>query len=167
MVVVKQMLSISGTKQKTFRIILSALIVMAAMLVPSARLEAVAKMPSAKIGNQVVKLEVAQTDVEIQRGLMYRTSMEEDAGMVFIFSPPKAVRFWMYHTLIPLDMLFIRNGEVVKIFHHVPPCKSENPRDCPTYPRDSEIEVDKVIELNGGYCKRHQIKEGDKVEFSL
>ncbi len=130
-------------------------------------LPAIGKMPMAKIGKNNIQLEVAQSDHEIQRGLMYRTSLGKDAGMVFLFTPPRGVRFWMYHTLIPLDMLFIKDGKIIKIIEHVPPCKSENPKNCPTYPPDKDVVVDQVIELNGGYCKNHNVKEGDSVEFDL
>jgi len=126
-----------------------------------------AKMPSVKIGKNVVKLEVAASDKEIQRGLMYRTSMPEDQGMVFLFHPPRAVNFWMYHTLIPLDMLFVKDGKIVKIFENVPPCRSEDPKECPLYPEGPGMTVSEVIELNGGYSKRHEVKEGDSVNFQI
>lgn len=128
-----------------------------------------AKSPFAVIGkDNVVKLEVAQSEQEITRGLMFRTSMPEDAGMVFLFDPPRPVNFWMYHTLIPLDMLFIKNGKIVKLFENVPPCKSENPRECPTYPsNEAGPTVTEVVEVNGNWCQRHGIKEGDPVRFTL
>jgi hypothetical protein len=126
------------------------------------------RMPQARIaGKNVVKLEVATSESEIERGLMYRTYLPEDCGMVFLFNPPRPIQFWMYHTLIPLDMCFINNGKIVKIFHEVPPCRSENPGDCPTYPQGSGLLASEVIEVNGGYAKRHGIKEGDKVTFEI
>jgi uncharacterized protein len=118
-------------------------------------------------GRSAVKLEVAQNELEIQHGLMDRTSMPEDSGMVFLFDPPRPVNFWMYHTLIPLDMLFIKNGKIVKLFENVPPCKSEDPKGCPTYPEGPGIEVTEVVEVNGGYAKRHKVKEGQQVFFTL
>lgn len=127
-----------------------------------------AKMPTAKISDKhVVKLEVAATDKEIEHGLMFRTSLPEDQGMVFLFHPPRPVNFWMYHTLIPLDMLFVKNGKIVKIFENVPPCKSENPRDCPTYPAAEGLEVSEVVELVGGYAKKNEVKEGDSISFDM
>jgi hypothetical protein len=130
--------------------------------------KAEAKVPLAKFSNgSMVKLEVASSPEAITRGLMYRTSMPEDSGMVFLFHPMRAVNFWMYHTLMPLDMLFIRDGSIVKLFENVPPCKSENPEDCPRYPSGAGIQVSEVIELNGGYAKRHGLKEGDTVTFEL
>jgi hypothetical protein len=87
--------------------------------------------------------------------------------MVFLFTPPRAVKFWMFHTLISLDMCFIHNDKIVKICHDVPPCRSENPMDCPTYPEGQGVVTSYVLELNGGYAKRHGIKEGDTVIFEL
>ena len=127
-----------------------------------------ARMPLARIaGKNIVQLEVAATESEIKRGLMYRTFMPEDSGMVFIFSPPQSVKFWMYHTLISLDMCFIHDGKIVKICQEVPPCRSEDPNDCPTYPEGQGPVVSYVLELNAGYVKRHGIKEGDKIVFEL
>lgn len=126
------------------------------------------KMPLGKIGaNNVVKLEVAQTEKEIERGLMYRTSLPEDQGMVFIFSPPRPVSFWMAHCFISLDMVFIKNGKVIRICENVPPCRAKDERECPTYPPDAMIEVSEVVELAAGYCKRHDVKVGDPVSFEM
>ncbi|MBA4077829.1 MAG: hypothetical protein C0508_22565, partial [Cyanobacteria bacterium PR.023] len=69
--------------------------------------EALAMLPTVKLGDQEVKLEVASSKEEIENGLMYRTSMPETQGMVFLFHPHRPVAFWMYHTLISLDMLFV------------------------------------------------------------
>jgi len=126
-------------------------------------------VPVACIGkNNIVKLEVASSPEEVQKGLMFRTSLPEGTGMVFLFHPPRKEKFWMYHTLISLDMCFILNDRIVKIFEDVQPCRSENPYDCPTYPGDGPgIMVSEVIELPAGYVKKHGIKEGDKVTFTL
>lgn len=126
-------------------------------------------MPIAHIGEKnAIKLEVASTPEQIERGLMYRTSLAENSGMVFLFRPARPVKFWMYHTLIPLDMCFIYKGQIIKIFENVPPCRSEDPRQCVTYPQeDPGIAVNEVIELAGGYAKSHGIKEGDKVTYEI
>lgn len=149
------------------RFALPATMAAAALFSPGS--EAVeAKMPIGKIGtNNTVKLEVAQTEQEIERGLMYRTSLPEDQGMVFIFSPPRPVNFWMAHCFISLDMLFIKNGKIIKIFENVPPCRAQNERDCPTYPSGAGIEVSEVVELAAGYSKRHNVKVGDPVSFDM
>lgn len=125
------------------------------------------KMPMVEIGKNKVKVEVAQTRAQIERGLMFRTSMPEDHGMIFLFRPPRPVRFWMFNCNISLDMMFIRDGKIVKISHDVPPCKSQKPDECPLYPKEGEIEASEVLEVNAGYCERHGVKEGDTVKFTL
>jgi uncharacterized membrane protein (UPF0127 family) len=132
-------------------------------------LPATAKVPTAEVAGNKIKLEVASTREQITRGLMYRTSMPEDHGMVFLFRPPQAVKFWMAHCFISLDMLMIKDGKIVKIFENVQPERDKPEKDCPTYPSTSEppIMVSEVVEVNGGYAKRHGIKEGDAVDFSF
>lgn len=125
------------------------------------------KVPKAIIGKNTIKLEVASTIPEIRRGLMFRTSMPEDAGMVFIFHPEQEVWFWMKNTLIPLDMLFINDGKIVKISHSAQPCKAAKDEDCPRYPSDGAVKATEVLEVNGGYAQRHGIKEGDKISFEF
>ena len=138
-----------------------------AALTIGSNLKAYAVEPSVTIGDNKIKLEVAATEEAITRGLMYRTSMPENQGMVFLFHPQRAVKFWMYHTLIPLDMLFVKDGKIMKLCENVPPCKSTVPKDCPTYPEGPAVEVSEVIELNAGYASKHHIKEGDPVAYRL
>ncbi|HEY9792163.1 MAG TPA: DUF192 domain-containing protein [Candidatus Obscuribacterales bacterium] len=149
---------------KVSRVAGAALLLCALPSVP-----AVAKVPTAEIDGNKIKLEVASTREQITRGLMYRTSMPEDHGMVFLFRPPLGVKFWMAHCFISLDMLMIKDGKIVKIFENVPPERDKPEQECPTYPPANEppITVSEVVEVNGGYAKRHHIKEGDTVEFSF
>lgn len=154
---------LSGSRSSKFASLVAAL----GMAILSCCSVVDAKTPMAEFGTNKVKLEVARTSAQIQRGLMFRQSMPEDAGMVFIFHPPRAVRFWMFHCFMSLDMIFIRDGKVAKIAENVPPCRSPKPEGCPLYPEDGEIAVSEVVEVNAGYCKRHGIKEGDTVKFTL
>jgi uncharacterized membrane protein (UPF0127 family) len=148
--------------QKQFKIL--SILAVILMSIP-----AFAAVPTVCIGkNNIVKLEVASTSEQVQRGLMFRTSLAEGSGMVFLFHPAAPQKFWMYHCFISLDMCFVLNDHIVKIFENVPPCKAENPNDCPTYPGPGPgITVSEVIELPAGYCKKHGIKEGDKITFQL
>lgn len=126
-----------------------------------------ADVPTATINGNKIKLEIADTEDKIQQGLMFRTALPDDAGMVFLFNPPRGVQFWMFNCYISLDMLFIKDGKIQKICENVPPCKSRDPRKCPTYPEEGEIAVSEVVEVNAGYCKKHNIKEGDEIKFSF
>lgn len=100
------------------------------------------------VGDHVVGLEVAQTQEQQATGLMYRSTLADDRGMLFEFKPPQNVRFWMKDVAIPLDMIFIKDGKLKAIAAAVPPCKTT---PCPTY--GAGTLVDRVIELRGGRAK--------------
>ncbi len=150
-----------------FRSVILSLLLALVLLCPVA----LSKVPIAEIGSNKIKLEVACTMEQIEHGLMERASMPENQGMVFLFRPTQPVRFWMFNCLMPLDMIFIKNGKIVKISRDVPPYKSADharaEREAPRYPSDGEVEVSEVIEVNAGYCTRHGIKDADTVRFDL
>ncbi len=111
------------------------------------------------INNNKFIVELALTDKEHERGLMYRESIPENYGMLFVFKDNDIRYFWMKNTLINLDIIYIdSNGIIQKIYHNVKPCKKE---PCELY--SSEIEVKFVLELNGNTCKQKKIKIGDKI----
>ncbi|MGG6293119.1 DUF192 domain-containing protein [Leptolyngbya sp. AN02str] len=113
----------------------------------------------ATMADQVIQLEVARSPQEQAMGLMYRPSLEDNRGMLFPFRRARPVQFWMRNVLIPLDMVFLRNGEVQAIVT-APPCDAD---PCPTYgPR---VPVDSVIELRGGRAAEIGLSEGDRVEL--
>ncbi|HEY9601719.1 MAG TPA: DUF192 domain-containing protein [Allocoleopsis sp.] len=114
----------------------------------------------AEMAGQRIMLEVAQTPQQQAMGLMYRTSLADDRGMLFPFNPPQPVRFWMKNTLIPLDMVFLYNGVVKAIATNVPPCTTE---PCPTY--GTGVLIDQVIELRGGRAAEIGLKVGDRVNI--
>jgi uncharacterized membrane protein (UPF0127 family) len=105
-----------------------------------------------------VDLEVVDTPAGRERGLMYRSSMPEDHGMLFVF-PDEIVRsFWMKNTLIPLDMLFITgDGRIVGVEADAVPLT--------TTPRSVGKPSRYVIETNGGWAARHGVRAGDQVEL--
>jgi uncharacterized protein len=109
------------------------------------------------IGQQTIGLEVAATPMEQQIGLMARTSLAQDRGMLFPFNPARGVNFWMKNTLIPLDIIYLYQG-VVEEIHSAPPCASE---PCPTYP--SKTTIDQVIELGVGQAEALGLKVGDRL----
>lgn len=110
------------------------------------------------IADQVIQLEVAQTMEQQETGLMYRTALAKDRGMVFLFKPPRHTAFWMKNTLIPLDMVFLLNGKVQAISSNVPPCQAD---PCPVYGPNAL--VDQVIELRAGRSLELGLKQGDRL----
>jgi len=116
----------------------------------------------AQIKDRVFQLEVARTPRQQQIGLMFRTEMAADRGMLFPYDPPaQPVAFWMYNTLIPLDIIFLYQGEIVHIAANVPGC-AELP--CPSYGPDPDQLVDQVVELNGGTAADLGLTVGDGIE---
>ena len=107
------------------------------------------------IGGQTILLEVARTPAQQSMGLMYRTDLPSDRGMLFVFSPPRPVSFWMKNTLIPLDMIFVSNGVVKHIGAQILPCEGD---PCPSYGPDPKTDIDGVIELRGGRAAELRLK---------
>jgi len=112
-----------------------------------------------KVADQVIQLEVAGTPEQQAIGLMSRTSLPDDRGMLFLFESPRRASFWMKNTLIPLDMIFLLNGKVQAISSNVPPCKAD---PCPTYGPNAL--VDQVIELRAGRAAELGLKQGDRLK---
>lgn len=102
------------------------------------------------------QVELATTPAEWKHGLMYRTEMATDHGMLFIFPEERMRSFWMKNTFIPLDILFLRrNGEIINISENAQPLDlTSNPSTEPALA---------VLEINGGICKKQGIKAGDIV----
>ena len=111
---------------------------------------------SANIHN--IKAEVAQSPQEHQIGLMNRTSMPANEGMLFIFEQPRQQCFWMKNTYIALDILYFdAEKRLVSAQLDVPPC-GEQIR-CPFYPSAGPARY--VLELSAGQSKNLGLKPGD------
>lgn len=116
----------------------------------------------AKMGEATIELEVAKTAQQQEIGLMYRTSLPKNRGMLFEFKEPRYTRFWMKNTLIPLDMIFLKDGTIKGIFLNVPPCRQD---PCDSY--GPATEIDRVIELAGGRAKELGLKVGDRIDIEF
>ena len=104
-------------------------------------------------------VEIARTAEQQQRGMMFRTSIAPDEGMLFPYDSPQNVAFWMRNTLIPLDMIFIRtDGTIARIATAVPRSEVTVPSGEP---------VTAVLEIAGGRSAELGIRSGDKVEWGL
>jgi uncharacterized membrane protein (UPF0127 family) len=103
-------------------------------------------------------VELARTEEEQATGLMNRSSLAPDRGMIFPFDPPRDASFWMKNTLIPLDMIFIRaDGTIANIEANTVPMSLQ-----PVY---SDGPVAAVLEIAGGRSAELGIKAGDKVKW--
>lgn len=103
-------------------------------------------------------VELALSAEEQRRGLMYRTELGAQAGMLFSWPAEQLHSFWMQNTCIPLDMLFIgADGTIAGILEQVP-VLNEQERSIP-------CRVAHVLEVNAGYCRAHGIAPGQRVRI--
>jgi len=110
--------------------------------------------------DRCIALEVADTPEEQSKGLQLRPPLPPLRGMWFPYSPPSLARFWMHRTPEPLDMLFVRGGQVVAIEAHTPPCLR---LPCRSY--GPHQEVDGVLELAAGQAEALGIAVGSPVRI--
>ncbi len=119
-------------------------------------------LPLAPLGVQTrngavtLQVQVADTDERRQVGLMYRQSMPETEGMLFIFQQVRPVPFWMKNTVMPLDILFVGpDGRVLNI------ARNTTPFSLASIPSDGPTRA--VLELNAGASARLGIDVGDRL----
>jgi len=108
-----------------------------------------------------IDLELAMTADEKQTGLMFRESLEENAGMLFIYEGKSLKKFWMKNTLIPLDIIwFDENNRIIYIEHNTKPCKVD---PCEIY--GPEFGSKNILEVNSGFTEENNININDFVYF--
>lgn len=108
-------------------------------------------------GSPRLAVELARTEAEKERGLMYRTQLPEEQGMLFAWNYEAPRTFWMHNTCIPLDMMFIaRDGTITGILEQVPTLNDE--------PRGVPCPAAYVLEVNAGWSRAHGVKPGSKVQ---
>ncbi|HZP46590.1 MAG TPA: DUF192 domain-containing protein [Candidatus Binataceae bacterium] len=106
-----------------------------------------------------VSVEIADTPSARELGLMYRQHLDENAGMIFLFPDAQRLTFWMKNTVIPLDMIFAdTNGRIVGIVENAEPFSER------TVGPDADAQY--VLEVNGGFARRHHVAVGDLMKFS-
>ena len=107
-------------------------------------------------GSRTFSIEIADDPDEQARGLMFRPALPADAGMLFIFDPPRPANFWMRNTMIPLDMIFIDDtGRVESIAERSDPYSERV--------SSSQGDVRAVLEINGGLSRQFGIGPGAQV----
>ena len=117
-----------------------------------ARAEDWAKM-TLSLKDAKLKVEIADSPLKRAAGLMYRDSLSEDEGMLFVFFSPEKLSFWMKDTKIPLSIAFIDADGVISEIADM------QPNDLT--PITSKAKVSYALETNQGWFKEHKIKAGD------
>ena len=112
-------------------------------------------------GQDVVKIdiEIADNAAEQQRGLMNRSFLRNDQGMLFIFDADRPQSFWMKNTIIPLDIIYVNSAlRIVSI--------SENTQPYSEAPIPSKGPAQYVVEVNAGFSAQYGLREGDAVLYT-
>lgn len=115
-----------------------------------------------EVGGQRFGVEVAKTQEERARGLMFRDEMGADRGMVFVHDSEDLQAYWMKNTKIPLDILYFDSKRrLVSQRRNVPPCSAGD--RCPPYPSDAPAKY--VLELNAGQAAKLKLENGAEMKF--
>lgn len=109
------------------------------------------------LAGAVVTVRVAATEADQERGLMGVSSLRDDEGMLFPFTPAGKQRFWNEGMLMPFDLLWVRNDRVVGIEKQFPAYAGE------AVIKESPGAVGYVLELKGGWSDRHGLRVGDLI----
>lgn len=143
--------------------------VLASVVVLSVLVAVLALVPTqkqilAEVGGQIIKVDVARTEAEQNKGLSGRPSMAEDEGMLFVFAHPGRHPFWMKDMNFPIDIIWLMPADdgdhsiltVVFIKHDARP---------ESYPEiiDPEMNAQYVLEIASGVAKKNNLKVGDSI----
>lgn len=109
---------------------------------------------------KTLDIEIADNEYETQTGLMYRTKLEANHAMLFIFPNEDFRSFYMKNTKIPLDIIYINANKEIVSFQ-----KNAKPFDETSLP--SEAPAKYVLEINGGFSNEWQLQVGDKIAFAI
>lgn len=114
-----------------------------------------------------VRVEIAASPEQRTMGLMERTSLAPDAGMLFLYDEvqPADASFWMFRTRIPLEIAFLGEDGTIRAIRDMVPCDSPVASFCPTY--GAGVEFSAALEVNAGFASRTGMRVGDRVITDL
>lgn len=123
--------------------------------------EAELTLYKAQTDSVIVKLdiEIADTDYDIQTGLMYRNSMQNDRGMLFVFPTMRERFFYMKNTKFSIDIIYLDNNKTIVSFQ-----ENAKPFDETSLP--SQVPAQYVLEVNAGLAEKWLLEIGDRMEYS-
>jgi uncharacterized membrane protein (UPF0127 family) len=109
-----------------------------------------------EVSGVAVDAELARSEHDTMRGLMYRRQMAEERGMLFDLRVRDDHKFWMHNTCIPLDLLYVdEDGLIVGIVENAPTLDDQSRGvGCPSR---------YVLEVNAGWSRRHGVRAGQKL----
>lgn len=144
---------ITGLTRPVFYLLLA--IILAYFLLNKANASDIKK--TLRINQSSIHVEIADTDALRSKGLMHRTKLEKDSGMLFVFDTPSYVCFWMKNTPLPLSIAFI--DESLRITNIADMAPFDLSTHCPVKP------IIYALEMEQGWFEQQQIKAGDQIHF--
>ena len=120
------------------------------------------KNKTVRINGHEIMVEIADTPEKQYQGLSFRKNLCADCGMLFVFKEKGEKTFVMREMNFPLDIIFIDGILIVKIYKNLPPASADSNK---LY--NSGQPVNLVLEVNGGFTDRYNIKERERIDFSL
>ena len=109
------------------------------------------------VGGNLLSVDIADTNEKRAYGLMYRRSMPDSCGMLFVFESSEVQSFWMKNTYIPLSIAYINESGVIVTIKEMEPHNLIGV--------GSEYPVQYALEVNKGWFAKKNIKVGDSVDF--
>lgn len=119
------------------------------------------KLYKSQSDSLIVKLdiEIADNDYDVQTGLMYRNSMQDDRGMLFVFPTMQPRYFYMRNTKFPLDLIYLNKDKTIVSFQ-----ENAKPFDESSLP--SQVPAQYVLEVNAGLAEKWLLEIGDRMEYT-
>lgn len=118
-----------------------------------------------KVGRHSLLVEIAETPEQQERGLMYRKTLADGRGMLFVFPSARILNFWMKNTFIPLSIgFFDQKGTLIEFFD-MEPVTSEMQTKIPSYSSSKPAQF--ALEVPRGWFRKKKIQPGAKLNYSL
>ncbi|MCX6792030.1 MAG: DUF192 domain-containing protein [Candidatus Gottesmanbacteria bacterium] len=114
------------------------------------------------INGQEIRLMLAVTEAEKEKGLGYRDALAAGSGMLFVYDHPDRYGFWMKGMRFPLDFIWINGNKVADISQNIPQPVNDTAQPVSLAPK---VPADKVLEVNAGVIQSLGIRVGDLVQF--
>ncbi len=114
-------------------------------------------------GGQVIRVETMIDSIDLMRGLMFRTSLAPDRGMLFVYPRPNHYQVFMYQTLIPLDVIWLDSDRnIIDIEENMQPCKTQASK-CARYGGKAFSSFS--LEIGAGMARKYGLRLGQRIQW--
>lgn len=115
-------------------------------------------------GGQLVQAEVLTRREDMMSGMMFRSSLAPDRGLLFVHSRPGKFSYWMHNVTVPLDIIWMdKDHTIVELSASTPPCTESDPVRCPHFGGNEDSQF--VLELAAGMAEKYGLRKGVKLSF--